>query len=50
MCLDDEVDYSDEVSPNKLQFIPPLARVVSRRKVQTFSKGQQICMGLEGRL
>ncbi|XP_069118568.1 protein ELYS-like isoform X2 [Argopecten irradians] len=47
MCIDKEVDYSDEVMPNQLLFITPRSRDVQHRRIQAVSKGQQLCMVLD---
>ncbi|KAK3099666.1 hypothetical protein FSP39_007744 [Pinctada imbricata] len=47
MCLDDDGEISDEVSPRKLHFISPRTRDVADRRTQSMSRGQQLCMVLD---
>ena len=48
MCLDEEL-YSDEVTPCKLQCITPRARDTADRRRSALSKGNQLCLVLDGK-
>ena len=48
MCLDDESDMSDEVMPNKLQFVTPRSRDTVQRRQQATARGHQLAMTLDG--
>ncbi|XP_078336668.1 uncharacterized protein LOC111137601 isoform X2 [Crassostrea virginica] len=46
MCLDDEME-SDEIKPNKLQFLSPRSRDTEQRRVQAMSRCQHLSMVLD---
>lgn len=48
MCLDDEME-SDEIKPNKLQFLSPRSRDTEQRRVQAMSRCQHLSMVLDGK-
>ena len=48
MCLDDEME-SDEIKPNKLQFLSPRSRDTEQRRVQAMSRCQNLSMVLDGK-